>query len=354
MDLWATELPIERLHPHYRSMAACPADRACLDRWVEGFEDINNNIVHEFQTKFSPAFWEFYLYRMFLSMGLTVERPADRPDFVVIASKEDFAVEAKVTEAGPSGDPVWMPMDEVPLDREEFYDQTSAKLSGAISTKLRHFRTYANEPAVKGKAFILCLNPYDSPHFVMQGFGALTRVLYQYCDPTFDIDENGEMVETGHRRVESFTKPSGAVVPFGVFLDPANSELSAVYFNPRATVSKLVAEPKRNSHPKELVIAEWYHPTDGTMRSEQVHPSEYSETMADGGYLMLNAYATHPIDPEPFFEQGVTICTFDDHSRVLTSRTPKRFLRTRISLKVLPENFPPELMVKGKAAHEDK
>ena len=71
----------------------------------------------------------------------------------------------------------------------------------------------------------------------MQGFGALARVRYQYCDPTFAIDEHGKVIETGHRRVEAFTTKNGTLVPFGVFLDPANSEVSAVYFYPRATVS---------------------------------------------------------------------------------------------------------------------
>ena len=351
IDLWTTTVPTARLHPHFRSLAANPVERACLDRWAEGFADVNNNIAHEFQTKFSPAFWEIYLYRMFVSMGFAVSRPADRPDFVVKTPSGGIAVEAKVTEAGPGQPPVWMPIHEVPLDREQFYDRTCAKLSGAIASKLKHYRTYANEPAVKDKAFLLCLNPYDSPHFIMQGFEALARVLYQYCDPTLVIDKNGNMVETGHRRVESFTTKSGTVVPFGVFLNPANSELSAVYFNPRATVSKLFADPKREGHPKERVFAQWYMVTDGTLHLQEAHPSNYRETMADGGYLMLNAYAKHPIDPEPFFKQGVKICSFDADKRVLMSRTPTPFLETRITCGVVPDDFPPELMVKGKAAH---
>src|ERR1051325_11983105 len=96
---WTASLPTERLHPHFRSIAANPVDRACLDRWAEGFLDVNNNIVHEFQTKFSPAFWELYLYRMFMSLGFTVSRPSDRTDFVVDRG-DSIAVEVKVTEAG--------------------------------------------------------------------------------------------------------------------------------------------------------------------------------------------------------------------------------------------------------------
>lgn len=351
IDLWTTNLPTERLHPHFRSLAANPVERACIDRWVDGFADVNNNIAHEFQTKFSPAFWEIYLYQMFVSMGFTVARPTDRPDFVVDTPAGGIAVEAKITEAGPGQPPVWIPIHEVPLNREQYYDQTCAKLSGAIASKTKHYRTYQNEPAVKDRPFLLCLNPYDSPHFVMQGFGALTRVLYQYCDPTFAIDAHGNMVETGHRRVESFTTKNGAVVQFGVFLDMTNTELSAVYFNPRATVSKLFADPMRKGHPKERVLAQWYMATDGTLHLQEAHPSNYRETMADGGYLMLNPNAKHPIDPEPFFKQGMTICSFEADTRVLVSRTPTPFLKTRISLGVVPDNFPRELMVHGMAAH---
>lgn len=193
IDLWTTELPIERLQPHFRSLAANPVERRCLDRWAEGFRDANNNIVHEFQTKFSPALWKIYLYRLFLSLGFAVARPSDRPDFVVETPQGSVAVEAKVTEAGPGQAPVWTPIDEVPLDRERFYDVTCAKLSGAIASKLQHHRTYADEPAVRSRPFLLGVNPYDSSHFVMQGFGTLTRVLYQYRDPTFAIDRNGRM-----------------------------------------------------------------------------------------------------------------------------------------------------------------
>lgn len=351
IDLWTSTLPIGRLHPHFRSLAASPVDRACLDRWAEGFEDVNGNIVQELQTKFSSAFWEIYLYRMFVSMGFRVLRPKDRPDFVVCAHQECTAVEAKVTEAGPGQPPVWTPILDVPLDREQFYDQTCAKLSGALATKLKHYRTYSGEPAVKDRPFLLCLNPYDSPHFVMQGFGALTRVLYQYSDPTFAFDSNGKMIETEHRRVESFTTKNGTVVPFGVCLDPANTELSAVYFNPRATISKLFADPQRDGHADDRVLAQWYMVNDGSLHVQDAHPSHYRETMGDGGYLMLNPHAKRPIDPEPFFKQGVTICSFDSDKRVLMSRTPMPFLKTRITVGGLPNDFPAELIVQGRPVH---
>lgn len=52
---------------------------------------MNGNIAHEFHTKFSAAFWEIYLYRMFLSLGLTVTRPENWPDFVLGAPQGAIA-----------------------------------------------------------------------------------------------------------------------------------------------------------------------------------------------------------------------------------------------------------------------
>jgi len=351
LDLWTTSLPVERLHPHFRSLAANPVDRACFQRWADDFPDVNGNAAHEFQTKFSPMFWEIYLFKMFQSLGFKVSRPIDRPDFVLDAPQGMIAAEAKIIDSSPGQAPVWTPIHEVPLDRDAFYEQTCAKLSGALHDKLKHFRTYSGEPAVRNRPFLLCVNPYDTPHFVMQGFGAMTRVLYQYCDPQVAQNSSGDWVEVGHRRVESFTTKSGTVVPFGFFLDPCNTEASAVYFNPRATTSKLFADPLRNGHHLERVFAEWYMVSTGTLQYNEAHPSNYRETLADGGYLFLNAHARHAIDPEPFFKQGVTVCTFSSDTRTLVSRTPTPFLKTRIALGVIPDDYPADLLVKGKAAH---
>lgn len=351
IDLWTTKLPKERLHPHFRSLAASPVDRACLQRWIDGFADVNGNIAHGFQTTFSAAFWEIYLYKMFQSLGFAVERPKDRPDFVLDAPQGKIAAEAKIIDSSPGQSPVWAPIHEVPLDREAFYNQTSSKLVGALHRKLQHYRTYANEPAVVDRPLLLCVNPYDTPHFVMQGFGAMTRVLYQYCDPVFTRGASGSLVETGHRRVESFRTKSGTVVPFGFFLEPSHIEVSAVYFNPRATVSKLFADPQRNGHKNERVIAQWYMVATGTLHLQDVHPSNYRETLGDGGYLFLNAHARTAIDPEPFFKQGIAVCQFEESTRTLVTRTPTPFLKTRIAHGVLPDDYPSDLLVNNRPAH---
>ncbi len=350
-DLWTTKLPAARLHPFFRSLAACPVDRACFQRWADGFPDVNGNAAHEFQTKFSPMFWEIYLFKMFQTLGFDVARPKDRPDFVLQTSQGPVAAEAKVIDTGQGQSPVWTPINEVSWDRESFYAQTCAKLSGALRDKLQHLRSYGDEPHVKDRPFLLCVNPYDTPHFIMQGFGAMTRVLFQYCDPIIAENSSGDWEEVGHRRVESFVTRSGSVVPFGFFLDPSNTEVSAVFFNPRATFSKLLADPLREGHEKERVYATWYMVATGELCKQEAHPSNYRETLADGGYLFLNAYAKHPIDPEPFFKEGVAVSSFDDRTRTLTTRTPTPFLKERVTYRVLPEDFPKDLMTRGKAAY---
>lgn len=113
-----------------------------------------------------------------------------------------------------------------------------------------------------------------------------------------------------------------------------------MYFNPRATTSKLFADPLRNGHEKERVFAQWYLVSTGTLHYNEAHPSNYRETLADGGYLFLNAHARHAVDPEPFFNQGVTVCPFNSDTRTLVSRTPTPFLITRIACGVIPRRLP--------------
>jgi hypothetical protein len=143
IDLWTAKYPVARLHRHFRSLSATPRDRDCVTRWARDFVDVNNTIVDEFQTKFSPAFWELYLHATFKSLGFGVSRPADRPDFLLNAPQGEIAAEAKVTEAGPGQVPEWTPKHAVAYDREHFYQQTSAKLSGALATKMKSYRAYA-------------------------------------------------------------------------------------------------------------------------------------------------------------------------------------------------------------------
>lgn len=338
IDLWTPMCPTGRLHPHFQALTQMPENQRCITRWTHGFKDVNNTIVHEFQTKFSPAFWELYLHAMFTSLGFSVARPALRPDFVLDTPHGGIVAEAKVTEAGPGGAPEWAPKHEAPFNRDEFYARTSMKLAGALAAKLKSFLEYELEPHVKDCPFLLCLSPFDHPWFVLQGFGAITRVLYQYGDPIVGVDGTGAMVEIGHQRVASVTKPNGTEIPLGLFLDREYASISAVFFNPRATLSKVFADPLRASHKDDRIKATWYLPSTGELRTCQVHPSDHHETLADGGYLLLNSHSRHPINPDAFFEQGVTVCSFDENDRVLTSRTPEPFLKDRTATGVIPDS----------------
>lgn len=346
LDLWSPRFATERLHRHFRGIAADPSSRACVDRWADGFPDTDGKIVQEFQTRFSPAFWELYLFAMFRSLGFRVSRPGNRPDFILHTPSGRIAAEAKVTEAGPGQIPEWTPKHEVSYEKDAFYAQTTAKLAGAVKCKAEAYRKYAHKCHVRDLPFLLCLGPYDHPWFVNQHARAIWRVLYQYDQPTGDVTESGRLRETGHKRVESFTTPSGATVPLGFFLAEANADISAVLFNPRATTGKLFADPKRENKEGERIFASWYMVDTGTLVPQNVHPNHYRETLADGGYLLLNPYASRPIDPEPFFRQGMTVCSFEPVARTMTSRTPKPFLFERITLEIIPDEFPPDLLVK--------
>lgn len=332
IDLWKLQVPVEQLHSHFRLLAESAPNRESINRWADGFIDIDGDFVPKFQRTFSPQFWELYLHAMFKSLGFGVSRPAVHPDFVLQTPQGTIVTEAKVTEAGPGQIPESTPKHEVPYEANAFYAQTTAKLSGAVKGKIESYRKYASEPHVKGRPFLLSLGAYDHPWFVVQHARAIWRVLYQYDQPTGYLSDTGNMIEKGHTRVQEFTTPRGAVVPIGYFLDPTNADVSAVLFNPRATVSKLFADPLRKHRANDRVFASWYMVSTGTFIPQDLHPSHYRETLADGGYLLINPFATHPIDPGPFFRKGTTVCTFDPVDRKMTSRTPEPFLFERTTV----------------------
>lgn len=85
IDLWTPTYPVERLHRHFRSLAATPQDRDCITRCADDFVDVNNTLKDEFQTKLSSAFWELIVHVMLKSLGFGISLPADRPDFVLNA-----------------------------------------------------------------------------------------------------------------------------------------------------------------------------------------------------------------------------------------------------------------------------
>ncbi len=329
LDLWTPQVPTVDQHPHFRGLRNETATRGCLDRWTDGFVDIDNDFVPKFQRSFSPQFWELYLHAMFKSLGFKPTRPKAHPDFLLNAPQGVIVAEAKVTEAGPGQTPEWTNKSQVPFDADQYREMATSKLSGAVKGKINSYRKYSAEPHVKDRPFLLCLAPFDHPWFIVQHARSMWRVLYQYDQPMFHVSDSGNMIETGHKRVESFTTHSGSQVPLGYFLDPANADVSAVFFNPRATLSKIFSDPLREHHKEERVFASWYMVSTGMFARQDVHPSNYRETLADGGYLLQNPYATKPIEPEPFFNQGVTVFSFDPTARRMTARTPEPFLFER-------------------------
>ncbi len=195
----------------------------------------------------------------------------------------------------------------MPYNRDEFYKQTTLKLAGAVHGKAEAYRRYRDEPHVSGRPFLLCLSPFDNPWFIMQRARAMFRVLYQYDQPIGRISESGALIETDHLRITDVQKETGRIIPPGYFLDQANADISGIYFNPRATISKRLTDPKRPCHESDTVISVWHTKSTGQLTIESLQASQHRETLADGGYLFLNPFTQSPLDPEAYFNPGITI-----------------------------------------------
>ncbi|MHA7812907.1 MAG: hypothetical protein ACX94C_05895 [Phycisphaerales bacterium] len=329
---WIPVVNADQLHPHFEHLRK-ERGRDCdvISSWLNEFDDADNKIVKELQSSFNPALWELYLDQFFRQMAFEVQRPKDHPDFTVsLNGVTQFACEAKVTLASPGDNPEDTgPLSEI-YDPETFYDKAALKLSGALFTKINDFRQYAVEAGIEGHPFLLAVTPFDNPHFTVQHARSPWRVLYQYDRPITDIAPDGSVYESGYTRIQTITKENGEEISMGYFREGSNPDISAVYFNPRATLSKTLCDQSRVHHPDELVHVAWADNDNGVVRYSEVHPSSHNEKYGDGGYLFLNPAASYQIDPGPFYDNGVTVYTFSETLDMLVSRTPNPFLFSRV------------------------
>ena len=99
-------VPEEQLHPKFKLLneRTLTSEKNILQSWSRGVVDKDGKMVREFQTTFHSCFWEFYLYKLFNSLGFQLDQTKQVPDFI-IKTPTEFYVEAVVSNIKREGNP---------------------------------------------------------------------------------------------------------------------------------------------------------------------------------------------------------------------------------------------------------
>lgn len=333
MDLFTPIIPLDQQHANFRSMSHesfGSAERQVLQDWASGFVDRDGKLVKEFQSTFNSTFWELYLNAAFRELGFVPDFSHARPDFI-LSGPAHIVAEATIA-ANPDGfTPEWER--EIALkalqdaDPAAIIELSSIRLANAINIKQKkHVSEYSRLEHVRGKPFVICVAPFEQPFFYFQGDNAIRRVLYGYDQPLWvQNSTTGERIIVGESLVDKVRKPTGADIDLGIFTRPGLEHVSAVIFSVTATIGKVRALAK-GGNPLVVFTAFRYAADAQHHRVITAHRPMYHETILDGLHVLLNPFASTPIDPRIFQRPDIAIHTFDPDTKQYIVQSDDGFL----------------------------
>lgn len=349
MDLFTPIVPEASQHQNFRFInqpGLCSSEIDVINSWASGFSDRDGKFVKEFQTTFNSSFWELYLFGCFKELDLEVNLDYSTPDFLVKSQNTEFVAEA-TTSSHPDGfQPEW----ERDLrllehtDMEEINRLSTIRLLNSISSKYKKYnKTYSKLDHVKGKPFVICVSPFDQPFFYLQDSMAIVRVLYAY-DRALAVagTEPDEWILVGNSRCYTVQKKPGVELPLGLFTNSDMPEISAIFFNNRATFCKVRALASSDQYPVIFMGSRLTNvqTSPQSKRFSQMR-AEYSESLLDGGHVLLNPFAQNPLDISIFEGQRVAIHTYDPEHDSYLADYPENFLLQRACQSITSEKLTP-------------
>lgn len=346
MDLFTPIVPEEQQHPNFRFITQpgfCTSELEVIKSWADGFLDRDGKFVKEFQTTFNSSFWELYLFACFKELGCSADFSHETPDFLVSSPYGEFVAEATTANHPESFRPEW-DKDLKLLEKtskEDILRLSTIRLSNAISSKYRKYTSkYSKLPHVQDKPFVICVTPFDQPFFYFQDSLAIVRLLYAY-ESVLSIPGNqeGENIIVGESRCFRIQKNPGVNLELGLFTDARMADVSAVFFNTRATFSKVRALAKEGDYPIIFVGARMVQLENfsGLQPFSEARPN-YKETILDGLHVLINPFAKHPLDLKIFEGREVAIHTYDPETDSYLSEIPHGFLLQRMCNSIVSED----------------
>jgi hypothetical protein len=338
MDLFKFIVPEERLHQNFKSIVQSSfytPEIEVINGWAEGFLDRDNKFVKEFQTTFNSSFWELYLFACFKELGFSVDFSYNTPDFLVNSSQGEFIAEATIASHPDGFRPEWDKDLESLKEssREDILRLSTIRLSNAISSKYKKYTSeYSKLSHVQNKPFVICVAPFDQAFFSSQDSLAIVRLLYAYeATLTIPGNQKGENIIVGESRCFRVQKSPGVDLELGLFTNSQMANVSAVFFNVRATFSKVRALAKKSD---DLIIFSGLRMIQLANLSGSQPFCEigqnYQETILDGLHVLINPFAKHPIDIRMFEGREVAIHNYDPETGNYLSKIPHGFLLQRM------------------------
>ncbi|WP_150274062.1 hypothetical protein [Paenibacillus tepidiphilus] len=314
LDLFTPIVPEAKMHPNFLSLLGDKDVIKVVQKWAVGFKDRDNKFVYEFQTTFNSSFWELYLHAIFKKLKFKTDGVHYAPDFCLDNKGYRFLVEAVSTSHPQGGTPehdriaaIYKAVERADTqeERDEEYRQIVAlateRITNSIASKYRKYlNQYSKLEHVAKKPFILAVGAFEQPFFYKQKLGAILRVLYgtteaKYIgsDPYF---EHSEFI----------TKSNGSQIPIGLFNDDKHKYISAIIFNPTATVGKARVLSSRLD--RKVIVQAVRYDSYSTVSKVEVKPvQQYQESLLDGTTVFLNPYSVYPFEKNLFRNPDIAI-----------------------------------------------
>jgi len=345
MDLFTPVVPQELQHPHFRLITEpglYDPESKVLKNWVDGFADRDGKFVNEFQTTFNSSFWELYLFACFKELNCSVDLSHSAPDFVLTSPYGEFIAEATTANHPQGFRPEWdkdpRMLKEAQMD--DILRLSTIRLLQAITDKhTKYVSSYSKLPHVQHKPFVICVTPFDQQFFFLQDSLALVRVLYAYEQPLIiPGTQGGDFLVTGEFRKYQIQKKPGLELPLGLFTNPGMADVSAIFFNNRATLCKVRALAGKGKYPVIFYGSRAIESENktGVQRFVSKRP-DYQETLLDGCHILFNPFAKNPLDPQLFEDREIAIHSYDPQTDSYGLRIPNEFLYQRVCTSIIPE-----------------
>lgn len=337
LDIFTPQLPNDRLHPNFLTLAdgaAFSAARAVIAEMANVFDDPDGNFVRDFQTTgFNSRLWELYLFAALVEEGFKLDRSHAQPDFIASTGGQTIAIEATTVNPtiGDDGKPVEPPEPANSDDLEALLrNHMPIKFGSPLFQKLEK-KDWERRHA-QGLPYIIAIADFHGPQTMTWSGSALSSYLFG-LGIEFDRAPDGGLSWSyvpikehlrGEKRIPS------------CFFDQPNAEnVSAVLFTNAGTLSKFN---------RMGVLADFGDPSVRLIRQgtalnpdpQSAVPFRFSTDIDDPGYhegwadelqVFHNPSALHPLDrglfpkaTHHFLEDG-EIKSFGTPKKVLGSVT---------------------------------
>ncbi|OXM83683.1 hypothetical protein [Paenibacillus rigui] len=317
LNLFKIQIPEHKLHPNFKNVLNDPDLVKVLEKWSKGFVDRDNKIAKQFQETFNSTFWEIYLYACLDKLNFRFDFEHHAPDFCISKNGHEYVVEAVSTSNPKNFTPEHEKLKYLEKqnrkyffqsDQEEMHEEVLSLATERISNSLRskysyYLENYQHLSHVKNKPFVLAIGAFEQPLFYTQKSGAISRVLYGLKSAKYGVNDQPEL-----NYGDTTLKHNGAEIDIGLFNDDRYEYLSAVIFNPIATIGKVRAFQTKKLKYLTYDTVRYNDFGPETIKEYGIPHRKYHESLLDGMYVLINPFAKYPINPDLFDDIDVTVC----------------------------------------------